>query len=359
VHDRADPLLVDIGSGESWTTEKTGQVVSPQRIRLSGMNLKNKDALSRSWDVHAERLVQCGDCHYSKGRPERLAGEVSALALTALGAQRRRCESCHSLADTHDWLPEKERHVEAVACESCHVPRLYMAAQEQVDQTVVQLDGRPLIYYRGAEGGRIDRPAAAYIGGYVPFVLVGKSAAGKEQLIPYNLVTRWYWVDCANDDAPVSDEILRSVWLNGENYRADIIHAFDTNKDGSLQPGELRLDNEQKVEIVRGRLKEAGVDKPRIRGEIRSYHIHHNVTHGSLVNRDCTVCHPDQDAGLGEFELSPYVPGGVIPKNAAGEQVTLDGTWEITEDGRLMLFRKRGAAASYQALKAEKNSLAR
>jgi hypothetical protein len=317
------------------------------------MNLKNKDALGRSWDVHAERLVQCGDCHYSKGRPARLAGEVSEQAVAALGEQRRRCESCHSLAETHDWLPEKDSHMQAVACESCHVPRIYMAAQEQVNQTVMQPNGKPLIYYRGVEGGRIDRPAAAYIEGYTPLILVGKSVAGDEQLIPYNLVTRWYWIDAENGE-PVSEKVLHKAWLDGSDYRTEIIDAFDANRNDLLESGELRLDSDQKVEVVRSNLRQAGVVAPEIRGEIRSYHIHHNVTHGELVNRDCSVCHPDKDAGPDQFELSPYVPGKVMPEKATGETVIFDGEWKITEGGKLIFTRNRGVVQTYQALKAEK-----
>jgi octaheme c-type cytochrome (tetrathionate reductase family) len=353
VHDGAEPLLVDIGSGEFWTTEKTGQVFSPQRIRLSGMNLKNKDEQSRSWDVHAERLVQCGDCHYSKGRPARLAGKVSERAVTTLGEQRRRCDSCHSLAETHDWLPEKDRHMKAVACESCHVPRIHMAAQEQVDQTVAQANGKPLIYYRGVAGGRIDRAAAAYIEGYTPFLLVGQSVAGEEQLIPYNLVTRWYWID-ADSGEPVSEQVLRKAWLDGDKYRPDIMDAFNANEDCLLEIEELRLDTEQKVAVIRSNLRQAGVAVPEIRGEIRGYHIHHNVTHGELVNRDCSVCHPEEDAAPGGFNLSPYIPGNVMPEKAAGEEITLDGRWEISEAGKLILLRNRGAAESYRAQNAEK-----
>ncbi len=66
VHDGTDPLLVPLGTGQHWTTETTGQVFSPQPVRLSGMNHANKDALDLVWDVHAERLVSCGDCHYSQ-----------------------------------------------------------------------------------------------------------------------------------------------------------------------------------------------------------------------------------------------------------------------------------------------------
>jgi hypothetical protein len=247
--------------------------------------------------------------------------------------------------------------MKAVACESCHVPRLHMAAQQQLDQTVVQLNGRPLIQYRGVEDGTIDYAAATYIEGYIPFVLVGQSVAGEEQLIPYNLVTRWYWVDADSGEA-VSDEVLRQAWLDGDNYREDIIAAFDADGDGSLVGAELRLVNDTRIDLVRAQLKQAGVGRPEIRGEIRSYHIHHNVTHGELVSKDCSVCHPEKHAAPDRFELARYVPGNVLPEEVVGEAVLFDGKWEIDEAGKLIFTRSRGAAQSYQALKAERHSRA-
>ena len=49
----------------------------------------------------------------------------------------RRCESCHSIDNTHDWLPYKERHMDAVSCESCHIPQLFSSANQQQDWTVI------------------------------------------------------------------------------------------------------------------------------------------------------------------------------------------------------------------------------
>ena len=176
VHDGSDPLLVKL-DGMLWTSEKTGQIFSPQRISLSGMNLSGKDELDIAWDVHAQRLVSCGDCHYSKGRPQRLAGEATAVQVQPSQGIRRRCESCHSLAGTHDWLPEPERHFKAVACESCHVPELAMGAQQAIDHTVIWPDGSPQVSYRGVEGDVRDA-STAYIRGYQPLLRVGNTGLG-------------------------------------------------------------------------------------------------------------------------------------------------------------------------------------
>ena len=70
VHDDlAQPLTLAGCDPESLRTVTTGQIISPQRLADTGVNLENKENLSRAWDVHAERLVECTDCHYSLNNP--------------------------------------------------------------------------------------------------------------------------------------------------------------------------------------------------------------------------------------------------------------------------------------------------
>lgn len=352
VHNGANPLFIELGSGknEDWTTEKTGQVFSPQRVRLSAMNLRDKDKLDLAWDVHSERLVSCGDCHYSRGRPQRLAGEAKPADVEPTEGVRRRCESCHSISGTHDWLPEADRHFRAVACESCHVPELEMAAQQSLDQTVIHLDGRPGISYRGLQGTDLENIATAFIQGYRPLLRVGLSARGEHRVLPYNLVTEWYWADGEHGE-PLPSKRLRAAWLDGDSYRPEILEAFDANRDGRLDDAELRLDNYAKVVLIKERLRQAGVENPSIRGEIRAYHIHHNVRHGDRVNRDCAVCHPENKEDVKPFKLAPFVPGGVKPVlMAEPSRIALDGEWGLAEDGALVFRPASGVADSYRAL---------
>jgi hypothetical protein len=200
-----------------------------------------------------------------------------------------------------------------------------------------------------ASGDLEDIPTA-FITGYRPLLRVGKSARGENQVLPYNLVTEWYWADGEHAD-PLPQEQLQRAWLNGTTYRPEILEAFDANRDARLDDDELRLDNYAKVVLIKERLRAAGVENPTIRGEIRAYHIHHNVRHGDWVNRDCTTCHPESKDDLPAFELAPFVPGGVKPVLMADpSRISLDGEWALA-DGDSLLFRPaRGVADSYRAL---------
>jgi octaheme c-type cytochrome (tetrathionate reductase family) len=347
VHDGSEPLLVELGDGRHWSTEKTGQVFSPQRMRLSGMNHEHKDDLDMVWDVHAERLVSCGDCHYSRGRPQRLAGVARPAEVAPQQGVRRRCESCHSLAGTHKWLPEQERHLRAVACESCHIPELGMAAQQDIDTSVMLPDGDPVIHYRGVDGD-IRETSRAYIRGYRPLLRVGRNVYGENQVLPYNLVTTWYWRDEATGE-PVSGEQLRQAWFAADGrYAPEVLVTFDRDGDADLHATELRLDTDARIVLIRDRLRTAGVVNPVLYGEVRPYHIHHNVRHGKEVNRDCGRCHADTDEPAG-FRLSEYLPGGVKPVMIQQDSpIEMDGHWQVADDGSLWFLPQDSVSESWQ-----------
>jgi cytochrome c553 len=67
--DTSQPLTLHPGDLNYPQTGTTGQVISAQKISESGVNLSGKAELIRSWDVHAERQLQCTDCHYAINNP--------------------------------------------------------------------------------------------------------------------------------------------------------------------------------------------------------------------------------------------------------------------------------------------------
>ena len=69
VHQSLDPVVVTDCEDAGWETSTTGMIFAAQRLTESGMNLRDKAKLTRSYDVHMERLVECTDCHFSINNP--------------------------------------------------------------------------------------------------------------------------------------------------------------------------------------------------------------------------------------------------------------------------------------------------
>ncbi len=359
---------------ENWETLTTGQIVSPQRIANSGMNLADKDTLNRSWDVHSERVVACVDCHFSLNnpvlavdrgdQPEHLIFDPRRLGFgdylyqplhqfargqsaqdnvaPELRGTMRRCESCHSIENTHDWLPYKDRHVDAVSCETCHIPQMYAPAYQEVDWTVAYANGDPRIEYRGIEG---DNPSAvnALVTGYQPVVLQRTDVDGNKSLAPYNLITAWYWV-YGDPVRPVSQADLQAAWMDGDTYKPEIVAAFDANDDGILSTEELVINDQEKTAVVAAQLADLGLENPHIVGEVQPYSINHDVTTDEWATRDCQSCHSKESELTQPIALSDYTPGGVLPTFVSDVNTNIGG--EVVQDANGGLYYQPDPAAN-------------
>ncbi len=344
--DLEEPLNLTGCSLDYPHTATTGQIISGQEIALSGMNLKNKADLTRPWDIHAERALNCTDCHYSlnnpayyqenaEDRPEHLQydprrleiGEYllkpvhnfargqSAQSTVApeLKGTMRRCESCHDYQIHKDWLPYVERHMEELACETCHTPMMYAPAVQSYDWTVLDESSQPNSQCRGS----IDEINSQnqLVSGFQPVLLQRENIDGDKMLAPYNLVSVWYWIyDEPNGTRPVRLEDLQKIWLSENKYHPDILEVFDTDQNGKISSTELRIDNEAKKALIVGKLEALGLSNPRIVGEIQPNSINHNIASGEWVTRDCQECHSDQSRLSAPMVLANYLPGGVTPE---------------------------------------------
>ncbi len=375
--DLSIPLTLDSLQIGDWSTLTTGQIMSPQRLLNSGLNLADKGTLSRSWDIHLERVVACVDCHYALNNPvyyqpsgnsqlEHLLFDPRRLdfgeylyrplhqfakgssAQGSLAPQYdnslRRCDDCHSIEVTHNWLPYKDRHMDAVSCESCHIGQIYAPAQQAIDWTALQADGTPLNQYRGIDGP-IGQPGSL-ITGYEPVLLPRENKDGSTTLAPHNLISTWFWV-YGQPERPVRQQDLQTAWFDGDDYADEIVALFDGDGNGRLDTTELILDSDAKVSLIAGRLAAQGLDNPRISGEIRPYSINHNVGGADWAIRDCGVCHGEQSRISQPLELASYLPGGVQPTFVNDGGSNFNGTLTITEDGALYYSLETAAAGLY------------
>ena len=366
VHDTLDdPLVTEGCRAEQWRTQTTGQIISPQRLSDSGMNLSDKASLSRSWDIHSEKAVDCTDCHFSlnnpvyfqesdSSRPEHLVFDPRRLEIgdylyqpthqfaRGQSAQSsiapeykntmRRCEACHSIADTHHWLPYKERHMDAVSCESCHAAQIYSPAFQQRDWTVLKVDASPNSECRGIEDG--SSTISSLVTGYQPVLMPRVDVDGNTKVAPYNLITSWYWV-YGNPQRPVRQLDLKAAWLEGDGYPDEILRLFDQDGNGNLDESELVLDSEDKIGLIKTRLERVGLESPRIAGEVQPYSINHTIASGNWAVKDCQTCHGDRSRVTQPILLASYIPGDVLPEFVSSANTLNTGRMYRTDSGEL------------------------
>jgi thiosulfate reductase cytochrome b subunit len=339
IHEGEAPLSIPPGFGPRSgpateggydLTLDTGVIVSPQDIARSYLNLLAKTGLTYPWDVHARRLVACVDCHYA---PNNLAkAEVKHAELGFLVEDPRRipisqflhepdhrlaaatCRSCHDPLKAHDFLPYKQRHFDALECQACHVPHPMGPAARTIDATVITTDGRPLVQYRGTDPQADEPFNAAFARGYSPILLPRRDPGGETRLAPFNVVDTWFWSDGPGGSALPADMIARA-YLDGDRCDARILAVFDGDDDGRLSPAELRLDTASKTDLVRSRLRDLGVDDPRIRREVVFHPITHGVQAGEQVQGDCVSCHGRQSRLSAGLALASYIPAGADPSS--------------------------------------------
>ncbi len=368
VHTDAETPVALAGAGSMpWTTYATGQIISGQQIDKSGMNVAGKEQLSRPWDIHAARQVQCVDCHYSLNNPVHVQvnaetspdhlvydprrldlgeyllqpvhdfakGSAAQHAIAPeLADTMRRCEGCHDAEATHGWLPYTERHLETVACESCHIPKLYAPALRSIDWTVLTPDREPRREYRGVAGDPLQ--PASLIEGFQPALLINTDSNGRSLIAPHNLVTAWYWV-YGDPLRPVRLYDLESVWFDGDGYAAEVVAALDGDGDGILAERELVLDTAAKQAAIAARLATRGVPDAQIIGDVQPYSIAHNVTDSAGAIRDCTACHSSDSILAQPVTLAAGGPSGVTPALLAGRSFSVDADLDTTPDGVLQL----------------------
>lgn len=334
-------------------TLRTGEIIAPQKMSESQMNLAGKDELTAPFDVHAARLVSCTSCHFAPNNPAKVTAGRSDLPFLARDPRRlpisefiRRpdhelsatsCTGCHEPMAAHDALPYKDRHLERLACTSCHAPKLPGPALRTVDSTVVTAAGAPRVEYRNMDATAQGNPNARYIRPYQPFLFVD-AVDGK--LAPYNLITEWRWVS-GPSKTPVALATVASAFLEQGAYAKEVVAAFDSDHDGSISAEELKLDSDAKVQLIKSRLEARGVQDAAVEGVVTKHEIHHGVMANEWVARDCDSCHKERSRLNADVPLSSYQVAGVMPV------VDLPGLVERDGEGGLLLRRPRDNSGFY------------
>jgi thiosulfate reductase cytochrome b subunit len=376
--DNDSPVRLEGESLEIPESVRRGQILSPQRIALSAMNIEDKAELSRPWDAHLARVVDCVDCHYSTNNPtyfERSAkGSLKHLHfdarridiseflyrpnhILAAGQTMRShfkssedvsdCENCHDPSPVHTWLPYWQRHLQVVRCETCHIPKVYAPALQQVDWTVLDESGQPLRIWRGWDGDPTDPEVIGQ--GFTPLLVPCAKGGGGDRIAPFNLVSSWYWTH-GDSALAVPATILEDLLFDeGEpgRFRSALVDLFDDDGDGELSEIELRLVDPMKTEYLRRGIESRGFDNVKIKSLITPYGLHHNIVGGEWATKECEDCHSNASRIGQPFPLSSYLPGGVELVPSLDCVLQGKGLLDVDESGAIRFQPSKTAEGVY------------
>ncbi len=330
-----------------------GAIVSAQPVQQSFLNLVGKAELSTPWDVHAAKLVDCVACHHAANDPS--SHDPKRAALSSLAFDPRRldlgvylerpdhrlakegCRSCHDASKAHAFLPYRARHMERLACQTCHLSEALAPLAMSIDESVRSPAGQPVVQLRnraGADNGSL-------VTRFQPLLSPRREADGVERLCPLNLVMRYRFVA---EGRPVPEPLLTQAYLEAGDYTPEVRALFDADHDGALDERELRLDSEPKVALIRARLVALGVREPALSSEIEVHVLSHGVPTKERALRRCEACHGSSAHFATQLPLASYVPIGVVPALPRPDGRELAG--ELLREGQGLSFKSAGLRAA-------------
>jgi thiosulfate reductase cytochrome b subunit len=341
------------GDRRTWSlTLGEGVIVSPQRMADSFLNLEAKRELAAPWDVHAAKLVDCVACHFARNNPMRTDAKRAPLAHVAADPRRpgtaeflvrpdhrlaaQGCTGCHDPMRAHAFLPYPQRHLDALACVSCHASGSPAPAAEMIDATVVTIAGTPIVRWRNVERRPGEALNAATIRPFRPLLVERPDGDGARRLAPVNTVSRFRWVS-GPERGEVPFDLVKKAFVEGGSYAPAVLEALDANRDGRLDDAELRLDTRRKTALVANRLRALGVADPAVEGTLDVHPIAHGVSTRDRAVRDCEACHAKASHVAEEgWVVAGDLPGGTTPRPRDGARVALGGVLVSAPGGALV-----------------------
>lgn len=289
---------------QNWQKSLHGLNWSSKRISDGDLNLKNKKELSHAFDIHAERGVRCADCHYStnhpayyqeskESKPNHLIFDGRKISIhdylkspghrMAMSEDGMSCERCHDATAIKENTLHSKRHLETLACQSCHIPKIYDKPAKAVDWSIPEKIDQPHVEFRQAGYDKLSE-------GFSPYLFPSQNSQGGK-IAPHNFVSFRYWVS-GEESKMVSREILKKALFNPKGRLSpDLLEVGDLNKNGILERAERKENREILQEVARTLLQGIGVERPKIKSEEKAFAINHGVIKGKEVTQNCLQCH--------------------------------------------------------------------
>ncbi|KAA6186876.1 nitrite reductase [Thiohalocapsa marina] len=147
--------------GDAYEHNQAAQRLGERHQRLLHTGAKRGNPFSPEDDVHAAANIQCTDCHVPEGHKIPRGRMGVDLVAGDLPDKEVSCETCHGRAPhiDSDYSALLNGHIERIACETCHIPRLEdnnVVLRDWVHPTWNAEEGiwQPTDIYRSGEPGK-------------------------------------------------------------------------------------------------------------------------------------------------------------------------------------------------------------
>jgi hypothetical protein len=328
-------------------TEKAGWIYNGSRISDTVRpDIVGKESMQFPWDVHAAKNLICVDCHFSPNNPGRMVHSDAERHLRYTPSQQdlatylrrpdhnfargnippetvnmtrhntmRGCAGCHDTTRTHAFLPYKEIHFEALACQTCHIPAVHFWAYRSDEWGFLMDTGTSRITFRGIDGDIVDPDAR--VTGFTPAYITTRSPSGRPQIRPTNIITGVYWFDTGKGRPVFTWQMQKAFFDHRDEdgtwiYRPEVLTAFDRDQDGFILSEEAVYDSSERIAVVKQLLQEhAGIAAPELRVELVPWAMSHSTVGKEQAVRECTACHAKTSLLRHPLTLNDALPRNV------------------------------------------------
>lgn len=316
VHNSSEPLTIVMDEPIGRLTLKEGAIFSGQRLSDTALSVVGDVDLHRTFDIHAERLVECTDCHRAANNPVHGGAHGSNLSHLAHDPRQAdlseflerpdhnliigvaggdgNCKGCHEPEENHsEWLPDVAKHFEALTCQACHITELFGPAKQWVDNSLRDEKGQPIVLWRS-----VDATTHA-VSGFKP-LLLQRPDDGK--FAPYNVTLTRYWRDAQTNSA-VDMALVSQAWQN------TTLPAATT--DTQLSP--------EAIAQMTVALQNLGIAEPQLANKLEQIPINHGVSRDQWAQKDCQACHSEDGVFQAAMPLAPAYEGFTAPASLLNE----------------------------------------
>lgn len=244
-----------------------------------------------------------------------------------LDGSMRGCADCHLASASHDWLPYRNLHFQKIACETCHIPKKYYWACQQIDLTIFP---QGISNYRGVIGDY--KNLQSQVVGFQPAYFLKRSQNSLEaKIIPCNPIGALFWFDQQHQRPAFPHQVRQAFYQWDEKFQLKmlplVVKFFDLDQDGQVSEKEMRLDSLKKINFAKALLGQQGLQDPQLTLEVIPFSLNHNILIKEQAIKDCRECHSAKSRWQARMEIFNYLPPGVnptisevVPRDLRGKQ---------------------------------------